>query len=284
MESNDVQRRGMWRGAYLQCTPYYHDFAADGRFAVMGGEILPSSTYTASIYPASCKGVEPGCPAVSAAFTMTTRRSGDLFTPFQDETVSPTTVPTQPGGIDVSQLFAKFRSAPGAVRKWLALMQGASFQGPLGVQDVGSLDILQALNAFRGQAYPWSGPCTCPSTVSCASAASCHHAATCPSAPDASCIRYCESGPLTGRPCVNTTSCGQCTAGTTSAVDAFCTTNAECGAGGACNLSTERCTAGTLSLVGALCDTNTDCGTSGVCNTDVCPNDGFCRDLCGRCD
>jgi M6 family metalloprotease-like protein len=252
LEANDVPALGNYRAARLQCAPYYHDWSGEGVVHATGAEIVPSSAYAVEAFAAMCKGNEATCQAVSNPVVITTRRAGDIATPFQS--ASPPL--TQPNALDVTASVNKFRNLTGAMPKIEAQVQ-PNF--PDSNADINAIDIVTVVDNVRGFGYSYSGPCLCPSTVPCDTTA-CSGAAQCtgPHGPGATCVKTCSSGPRMGQPCNNNLNCGSCIGGPTT------------GAGAA----------------GIPCDANADCA-SGDCGEGTCPTGatpGFCRDRCGRCD
>jgi len=205
LESQDSPGLGNFKAARLQCTPLYHDFAAEGLIHVTGAEIVPSSTYDVEVFATSCKGSEDTCTAVSSAVTMTTRRSGDVEVPF-----SPPSTSTQPDVTDVAQLVSKFKSVPGAPIKAIAQLQPNL---PELNADINALDILAVVDAVKQKQYPFGGPCPCPSAVTCGSVP-CSSPTPCVTAfgPEASCVKTCIGGANAGDPCINDTH-GHCPGG-----------------------------------------------------------------------
>jgi hypothetical protein len=254
LESNDNPGLGNYRAARLQCTPYYHDWAAEaggGLVNVLGSEIVPSSSYQLQVYGSSCKGAENGCTNVSTAVVMSTRRAGDIATPFQGAPPL-----TQPNAIDVTNAVNKFRNLAGSPPKVVSQVQ-PNFPDPNA--DINAIDIVTVVDNQRGFGYTYSGPCVCPSSVPCNTTA-CAGASACTGlyGAGATCIKTCSSGPRTGQPCNNNLNCGACIGGPAT------------GNGAA----------------GIPCDANADCA-SGNCGLGVCPTGatpGFCRDRCGRCN
>jgi hypothetical protein len=255
LESNDNPSLGNYRAARLQCTPYYHDWATEpdgGLVSVIGAEIVPSSSYTVQVYGASCKGVEAACSEVSPAVIMTTRRAGDIATPYQ----SPTPPLTQPNALDVTDAVNKFRNLVGAPSKLVAQVQ-PNFPDPN--SDINAIDVVTVVDNVRGFGYTYSGPCACPSSVPC-NVTVCSGASACTGlyGAGATCIKTCSSGPRMGQPCNNNLNCGACIGGPLT------------GNGAA----------------GIPCDANSDCASNncglGTCPTGATP--GFCRDRCGRCN
>jgi hypothetical protein len=255
LESNDNPGLGNYRVSRLQCAPYYHDWSAEpngGLLNVLGAEIVPSSSYQLQAYGSTCKGAENGCTNVSPAVTMTTRRAGDIATPFQ----APGPPLTQPNAVDVANAVNKFRNLVGSPPKVVSQVQ-PNFPDPN--SDINAIDIVTVVDNQRGFGYTYSGPCVCPSSVPCNTTA-CAGASACTGlyGAGATCIKTCSSGPRTGQPCNNNLNCGACIGGPPT------------GNGAA----------------GIPCDANADCASNncglGVCPTSATP--GFCRDRCGRCN
>jgi hypothetical protein len=86
LESNDNPGLVNYRVARLQCTPFYYDWSTEpnnGQVNILGAEIVPSSTFEIRTYGADCKGAETACANVSGPVTVSTRRAGDISTPYQ---------------------------------------------------------------------------------------------------------------------------------------------------------------------------------------------------------
>jgi len=231
LESQDAgPGAGTYKAARLQCTPYYTDWITDtanALIAVVGGEIAPSSEYRVQVYGASCKGAETGCSDVSAPVTMYTRRSGDVELPF-----SPPDASGQPNVTDIAQLVNKWKNVAGAPVKAIAQLQPNL---PELNADISALEIVAVVDAVKQLAYPFSGPCPCPSTVTCGSLA-CSSATPCIAAlgAGAACVKTCAGGTNAGEPCINNTHCTQgcCGSGCTPTTTG----------GGFCNDRCGRCT------------------------------------------
>ncbi len=245
LEGIDSPSAGNFVGARLQCTPSYQDFSSMGLIHVTGAETVPSSSYDVQTFGVSCMGVESGCTDVSTPLRINTTRRGDIFPPFQAP--SPARL-TQPDGLDLAVIFNKFRLRPGAPIKPVAQLQ-ANFAEPN--FDVNALDVVNCVDGFKGFAYPYSGPCVCPSVVPC-NVTSCSTPSQCtgPYGAGAVCVKTCASGPVTGQPCIVNVSCGACDASS--------------------------------AIPGLPCDANGDC-PGGTCDLGTCGS-GFCRDRCGRCN
>lgn len=200
-EAQDNAEIGSFVAARLQCTPYYADWASFGTVHVFGAEILPSSTYELRTYAWSCRGTEDACSNVSSPIEARTRRWGDVSEPF-----TPPTSTIQPDSLDVTALLNKFRNVPGSPSKSVAQVQPNALE--LNV-DVGALDIVAVVDAFRGLMYPYSGPCPCPSTVIC-DATPCAMPSDCGGG---ACIRTCVGGVYDHHPCLNQSHCPDGTCG-----------------------------------------------------------------------
>jgi hypothetical protein len=237
LESVENAGLGAYGGARLRCTPYYTDWASFGTIRVTGAEIVPSSNYEVRTYAASCEGVEASCPDFSPPVTMITRRSGDVASPYDPPSTAP-----HPDAIDVVATVNKFRNLPGAPSKTIAQTQP---NVPDPNNDVNSLDVVNVVDAYRGLAYPYLGPCPCPSAVTC-NATPCSSDAQCPGG---LCLKTCVGGPNDGLLCRINKNCRLCSGGIYDGRP--CDADAGCPGG--------------------------SCPATGSCGT------GFCRDRCARC-
>ncbi len=249
LESQGNPSIGANRAARLQCTPYYHEWGGEGVVHVTGADVMPSSTYSVTVYAAVCKGNESTCMAASNPVTLITRRAGDIVAPFNPPDGSP-----QPEGVDVAAAVNKFKNLPESPAKFIVQAQ-PNVTDPNA--DADALDIAAVVDNVKGFAYPFSGPCACPSAVTC-NATPCASATVCVSThgPGSMCVRTCSSGPKMGQACAADLHCGACSAASSNA--------------------------------GVPCDADADC-PGGVCDAGDCPPDppaaaGFCRDRCGRCN
>ncbi len=204
LESQDSPSQGSFVAARLQCTPFYHTFGAQGPFHIFGGEIAPSSQYDVENVDGVCMRTETNCLAVSPPLRLSTARFADVAGPY-----NPPSPSSQPDGLDVNALVHKFKNLSGALSKSIALLQPNS---PELNQDVSALDIVACVDAFKGFAYPFTGPCPCPSTVTC-EATPCANPTPCGGG---TCTRTCNGGIYAGLPCINNTHCpggGVCSLG-----------------------------------------------------------------------
>jgi len=212
LESQENPAQGNLRAARLQCTPYYHDWAAEGIFQIVGGEVLPSSTYVIENLTASCAGNENICTKVSSPLQVKTARSGDVEQPF-----NPPSTQEQPNAIDIAQVVNKLKNVAGAPSKAITQLQPDL---PELNADINALDIVAVVDAVKQFAYSFSGPCRCPSAVTCESTA-CTTPNVCVTAfgTGATCVKTCTGGANAGDPCINDTH-GHCPGSTCGA--GFC--------------------------------------------------------------
>jgi len=254
LEAQDNQGLGNYRAGRLQCTPFYYDWVTETAtqpITVVGAEILPSSEYSVQTYGASCMGSEGSCTNVSAPVTMLTRRHGDLYLKFNPGSPPPLTV--QPDAIDVSRVVDSFKKLPTGLVKAISKIYPNLPEENL---DVDANDISSVVDAVKGYAYKFGGPCPCPSAATCG-ALPCSGDGTCTGSAlpglglEAKCIKTCTGGPNDGEPCLNGKHCGN-TCATGPKAGQWCDDNSGC-AGNTCT------------IVGT-------CGTP------------LCRDRCGRCN
>jgi len=176
--------------------------------------MIPSSTYRARSFASECDGSEPSCTNVSPPVTMTTRRSGDVASPW-----NPPDSGDQPTGGDVGEVLNKFKGSPGSPSNIAALIFG---NVPDPNTDVGGQEIGETVNAFKGLAYSFSGPCACPSAVTCGATA-CSSTNTAPCGAGL-CVLTCVGGENEGLPCRDfppNTPADHCPGGTCP-TDGFC--------------------------------------------------------------
>ncbi len=195
LESQDDPTKGSFRAARLQCTPYYIDWTAQGVIHVVGAEVAPSSLYEVQSVSSLCTGNLDTCTLVSAPLPLRTARFGDVIEPY-----NPPSAATQPDGIDVAAMVDKFKNVPGAASKTATQLQPDL---PDLLADMGALDVSACVDAFNGRAYPFQGPCVCPSLVTCDSTA-CGSDADCG---DGLCVKTCTAGPNVAQPCRSNAHC-----------------------------------------------------------------------------
>ena len=139
--------------AKLQCTPYYRDWSTVGLVHVYGAEIMPSSLYHLQAIEPECD-VKGGETNYSTSLTLATARWGDVDPPF-----NPPSTQSQPDTIDIVGLVNKFKDLTGAPTKVYARLQPAILDPGNGVN---ALDILSAVDAFKGFPYAYTGIVACP--------------------------------------------------------------------------------------------------------------------------
>ena len=201
------------RAARLQCTAYYHNWWAEPVVYVVGAEIIPSSVYQVQSFSPNCIGNEATCADVSAPLQAITGRYGDAASPFNPP---PTT--DQPNAFDITRLVDKFKSVPGAPNKARAQLQPNLLELNA---DESALDVTTAVFAYKGYAYPHSGPCPCPSlavcgALACAAQGTCTGSALPGLGGGSICVRACNGGANDDDPCIDDTHCpggGTCGAG-----------------------------------------------------------------------
>jgi hypothetical protein len=149
-----------------------------------------------------CQGIETTCSGVSTALQTKTARYGDIAARF-----NPPDPSTQPDAIDVTQLVNKFKSVPGAPIKPIAQLQP---NVPELNANINALDIVAVVDGVKGLAYPFAGPCPCPSPATCNRLACPSGVGTCTGSglpglgPGAMCVKTCSGS---GDPCINNTHC-----------------------------------------------------------------------------
>lgn len=201
-ESQGNALLGNYRVARLQCAPYYHDWSTEGVVQIVGAEVMPSSTYELVNFGGGCAGHEGNCTGISTPLIVSTSRHGDVASLFNPP--SPT---TQPDGNDVLALVNKFKNLPGAPPKATGQIFGNLVELN---SDVSGLDISAVVDAFKGLAYPYSGPCSCPSAVTC-NLTACTTPTPCGGG---MCVKTCANGLNAGQPCLSDNHCPAGTCGT----------------------------------------------------------------------
>ncbi len=239
LEAQELPGYGNYWAARLQCTPHYQDWRGANPLSVTGAEIVPSSSYTVQAVSIHCLGNEANCAEVSTDLPISTPRAGDVVASFQ----SPEGPLNQPNAIDIVGVVNNFRKLTGAPKHVEAQVRPDL---PNLNRDVDALDMQAVVANVKLGAYPFSGPCPCPSTVTCGTACS----GSMPCFGGNLCMQTCSAGPRMGE---------------------FCTSNRHCG----------TCVGG--SRDGIPCDSNAFCGTGSTCATGTCATQGYCRDRCGRC-
>lgn len=153
-----------WMGAALQCEPYYRDWTTNGLLYVYGAEIVPESSYTIQVVRDACDGQLDSESVYSDGITVTTGRLGDVVAPYAVDGGS-----AQPDFSDIGAVVSKFLGAldPPKVRAMLRM------NVPPVTSSIDFADISSAVDGFLGTAYPYSGPCSCPSDTTCPTTDAC---------------------------------------------------------------------------------------------------------------
>ncbi len=137
--------------APLQCEPYYETWDDIDALNIYGAEIVPSSVYKIERLDPDCVDLNDDACYTTIANIATTRY-GDIVEPFAS-----TDGTTQPNMLDVAAVVDKFKGAASA-----PVMARVILRGNVPDLAVNMTDISYAINAFRGQGYPFSGPSECP--------------------------------------------------------------------------------------------------------------------------
>ncbi len=148
-----------WTGAMLRCEPYFADWSSLGTMLhVYGAEIMPESTYEVQEVLEVCAGRLDDESLYSTAVQIDTGRWGDVTALYAGAGNPP-----QPDFIDIAAIVAKFVGAldPTKVEAMLRLnvlpvTEGINFK-----------DIAACVEGFVQTAYPYDGPCACPSAATC---------------------------------------------------------------------------------------------------------------------
>jgi hypothetical protein len=116
----------------------------------------------------------------------------------------------QPDAGDVTALVNKFKKAAGAPVNSRSQLQPNL---PELNTDVSASDIVAVVDAYKGFAYPYGGPCPCPSLVICGATACPGGAGTCTGSglpglgAEATCVKTCTGGTNAGDPCIDLAHC-----------------------------------------------------------------------------
>jgi len=151
--------------AQLSCEPYYAADWGDTVIHIAGAEIMPSSEYDVRVIPATCEGAEDACVFASPPLRIATQRWGDVAPPFQDRSPE-LTLASQPTIIDVTTVIDRVKQLPTSAIKPVVQLwsqdNGVELDG-----NVSIFDITTAVDALKRLAYPFFGPCACPTSVPC---------------------------------------------------------------------------------------------------------------------
>jgi len=149
-----------FRAAILRCSPHYQDWGAVGPFHVTGPEIIPDSVY-------EVQAIEFGADTgdelqYSSPLTLATSRHGDIGGTWNGSSWDP------PDGAinadDIIIALQKFQNNPAAPTKPRSQNNGQVVE-PGVLPAFATIGII--VDAFSGFAYPYPGPCACPSTTTC---------------------------------------------------------------------------------------------------------------------
>jgi hypothetical protein len=140
--------------ARLQCTPHFIDWGSIGTVQIYGDAIIPSSVYTVVQVPISCQANpnDPFCFGLSQ--TVHTGQWGDVAAPFARSDQA-----AQPDVTDIAVIIDSFRGLVGAAPKARTNLRGPA---PDPSKRINFIDVKLAVDAVRGQAYPYPVPPLCP--------------------------------------------------------------------------------------------------------------------------
>jgi len=164
--NNTVFPVSTFNGAALGCDPWFDDFVTPGPFSIYAAEVIPSSTYSIQVVSIDCIDSLDEEDCYSAPLVQLTGRWGDVTTSFQ----APDPPLLQPNVTDITDVVDHLKGIPGSGGKTSVQLHP---NGISPVDDVSILDVVFVIDALKGIAYPFSGPCACPSTVACTVGGSC---------------------------------------------------------------------------------------------------------------
>ncbi len=143
-----------FRGAALQCAPYFTDWGSLGVIQVFGDAVLPSSEYTVRQLPISCQSTPDDEQCYTAPVMLRTAQWGDVFSPYAriDQ-------PLQPDMVDLAQIIDAFRGLISSPSKTQVQLRGNVVDV---LKDVNFVDVTLAADAIRRLPYPYPGPTSCP--------------------------------------------------------------------------------------------------------------------------
>jgi len=137
-----------FKGASLQCEPYFADWTGTGLLHVFSAGIVPSSDFAVQMVSDCCPALtEEAC--YSEVLVGSTGQWGDVVLPFGGG--------SQPNFTDVSAIVDKFRGVATAV-----ITARADLAPNVPDTVANFTDISIDVDAFRGFAYPFGGPQPCP--------------------------------------------------------------------------------------------------------------------------
>jgi len=148
-----------WMGAMLQCEPYFTEWTSlETMLHVYGAEIMPDSTYEVQEVLEVCAGRLDDESLYSTAVQIDTARWGDVTALY----AAPDN-PAQPDFIDISAIVAKFVGAADPTKVETMLR----FTVLPVAESIDFRDIAACVESFTATAYPYDGPCACPSAATC---------------------------------------------------------------------------------------------------------------------
>jgi hypothetical protein len=183
-----------FNGSATVCGPHWDSFVDYGSFSIYGGDIVPDSEYACQIVDEECADSLDEEECYSEPLIMITGRHGDIYEPFQDPGAPS---PTQPNVIDIARVVDQVKEVPAAIGKTRTHLH---HNVPNPAENVNVIDIGIVLDGVKGFAFPYDGPCTCPSTVACDSTNACVSNSNCTGG------RRCVDGL-----CSFVDECGRCT-------------------------------------------------------------------------
>lgn len=138
------------RFARLSCEPVIRDWGADGLIHVFDDEIVPGAVIAVQETEIGCGDLVGTDTGFSSAYTIVAPQWGDVVAPFAVPGLA------QPDFVDITTIVDKFRNIPGAPSKAVV-----DLDPDLPNQVIDFNDIVGAVDAFRGFAYPFDGPTSC---------------------------------------------------------------------------------------------------------------------------
>jgi len=161
-EEDQTQPGLTFTAAPFDCTPFAHDWSADGIISAYGAEIIPASVYEVQRASVDCPNLlnDNGCWSIP--LSITTAWFGDVWPPFQGAGAA------QPDFNDIAAMVQKFLATGPAAAPIKAVCQ-LQPNCVVPAYAIGFKDIAADVDAFLGTPYSARepGPCACPSTVIC---------------------------------------------------------------------------------------------------------------------
>lgn len=149
--------------SHLQCEPYFADWNTTDPLCVVGAEILPLGSYRVQALRSSCADSMQDESVYSPSLPLRTSTWADVVPEFAGAKGA-----IQPDFQDIAAEVAGFLRSPNAISKSRSQLRP---NVPRVTMPIDFKDIFDSVQAFLGQSYPYSGPCTCPSLVTCGAAA-----------------------------------------------------------------------------------------------------------------